>query len=677
MTGAPSAGGLARVCISILCGAALLHACDGAAPPVCEPTPSVAPSSRSGLLDRQLFAVQPGDLDLFELSPDGRYVSFVKVEPEGTSVWVLEVGQPMSAARPLVLGEGSLHSVFWALEGHRLIYETDGLFIVDPDAPPAEGGVPPARNLLGPDRALSVSFDTMPRDEPNRLVVYVYSENRDERGYYWLHLDDGLGERILPELGPDTRPVFDERGEPRVALSLEPPKLRVLRLVDGRLGEELYSLEGTFSSGIVGVHPDGRRLYVASDLWTDLESLFLVDLVTGGRELVASDPKAEVDLWGSLRSRGDGDLLATSYRDDRVRWVPHDMDFARDLAAMKRRVPPGDLIFMSHTRDRGLWILKVQRDVEPGVILLYDREQRRAEELYRRLPRLPRGELAPKRAVRYRARDGLSIHAYLTLPPGRGETLLPTVIMPHGGPNERSVWGFDSLVQLLADRGYAVLQPNFRGSSGYGSSFREAGRGQWGKAMQDDLTDGVAWLVDRCIADPQRVAIVGLSYGGYAAMAGLAFTPELYAAGVSINGVSDLTGASMPIARGMLLDSPRGDPTEWSFRQRLELVSPLHAAANIRAPLLLMHGHRDLRVGREQSQRMVRALDDLGRPVEYYEFESEGHELSRESWPVMAAAVERFLGEHLGVRHQTTMVPEVAERLEAARVEPASVVIEE
>jgi dienelactone hydrolase len=285
-------------------------------------------------------------------------------------------------------------------------------------------------------------------------------------------------------------------------------------------------------------------------------------------------------------------------------------------------------------------------------------------------------------AVSYPSSDGLTIPAYLTLPRGVPGKNLPAIVVPHGGPWARDSWGYNSIAQFLANRGYAVLQPNFRGSTGYGKKFLNAGNKQWGERMQDDVTAGVKYLVSHGIADAKRIGIMGGSYGGYATLAGVAFTPDLYAAAVAIVAPSNLITLLETIppyweAGRKIFYARMGDPTTPDGKAQLERQSPLNAAARIETPLLVVQGANDPRVKRAESDRIVIALRDRGFPVEYLVAPDEGHGFQR---PVnnmaLFAASEKFLADHLGGRFQKEMTPEVETRLGEITVDPATVTLQ-
>jgi dienelactone hydrolase len=289
--------------------------------------------------------------------------------------------------------------------------------------------------------------------------------------------------------------------------------------------------------------------------------------------------------------------------------------------------------------------------------------------------------MAEMKAIRYKSSDGLEIPAFLTLPKGAAAKSLPTIVLPHGGPWARDQWGFSNLSQFLANRGYAVLQPNFRGSTGYGKKFLNAGNKQWGELMQDDITWGVKHLIAQGIADPKRVGIMGGSYGGYATLAGVAFTPDLYAGAVSIVGPSNLITLLESIppyweAGRIMFHERMGNPNDTEGKQRLMRQSPLNSAAKIKTPLLVAQGANDPRVKKAESEQIVIALRDRGFPVEYILAPDEGHGFAR---PVnsmsLFAASETFFAKHLGGRAQKEMTAEVGKRLGEITVDPKTVVL--
>jgi dipeptidyl aminopeptidase/acylaminoacyl peptidase len=430
-------------------------------------------------------------------------------------------------------------------------------------------------------------------------------------------------------------------------------------------------------------HKAGERVYLATNKGDrDLAELVLLDPANGEMEFVERDPEGKVDFSNAIFSRATDELIATSYNGARLRIYPKDPTFKQDLANIRKALPRGDLLFRQPTKDDRLWIVKPILDTDNGPNYLYDRATGKVVLLYRPYPNIPIEQMAEMEPVTYTARDGVEIPAYLTLPKGVEPKNLATVIMPHGGPWARDTWGWNPLAQLLANRGYAVLQPNFRGSTGYGKKFLELGNEEWGTgAMQHDITDGANWLVEKGIADPNRIAIMGGSYGGYATLAGVAFTPDLYAAGVSIVGPSSIITLLnsippywAPIKK--IFHARVGDPEDPSDLERLRAQSPLYSAEDITTPLMVIQGANDPRVKQAESDQIVIALRDLERTVEYLVAQDEGHGFANALNNLASyAAIERFLAENVGGRYQSEMRPEIADKLDEITVDIESVEI--
>ena len=395
---------------------------------------------------------------------------------------------------------------------------------------------------------------------------------------------------------------------------------------------------------------DNRAIYVASNLGRDTAAIAEYDLAMG-RETKVLFEHPEVDVETVLFSRARKVLTGFAYRVDRLEY--HFVDDARaDLQELVDRELPGrENVVVSHSRDEMRYIVHSGSDRTLGSYYLLDVKSRKLEHLFEMSPWLDERQLAEIRPIRYVSRDGLTIRGYLTIPVGREPRLLPLVVHPHGGPWHRDTWGFDSELQFLANRGYAVLQVNFRSSAGFGRRFLEAGFGQWGLSMQDDITDGVRWAVEQGIADPKRIAIYGGSYGGYATLAGLTKTPELYACGISYVGVSNLFTwiESIPPYWKPYLEmiyEMVGHPTR--DRERLKATSPFFHADKIVAPLFVAQGANDPRVRKQESDQIVEALRERGVDVTYMVKGNEGHGFQNEENRFdFYREVERFLAHWL------------------------------
>jgi dipeptidyl aminopeptidase/acylaminoacyl peptidase len=414
----------------------------------------------------------------------------------------------------------------------------------------------------------------------------------------------------------------------------------------------------------------------------NLISLVIFDPETGKIETVESDPLNKVDFGEAMFSEATDTLVETSYYYDREKRYFRDKGFEADYKWLQSQLPGKEISMGSRTRDEQVWLITASNDTEPGQTLLFDRETRTLTSQFTVREKLPREDLARMTPVQYKSSDGLEIPAYLTLPKGVPAKDLPTLMIPHGGPWGRDVWGYDALAQFFANRGYAVLMPNFRGSTGYGKKFLDAGNREWGAKMQDDITWGVKYLVAEGIADPKRVGILGGSFGGYATLAGVAFTPDVYAAAVDIVGPSNLItllNAIPPYWESIrtMFYQRMGDPRTPEGKALLMERSPLNSADKIRTPLLVAQGANDPRVNRREAEQIVVALRDRGFPVEYLLAPDEGHGFAR---PVNNMALfmesEKFLAHHLGGRYQESGTPEVTARLKEISVDPKSVVVE-
>ena len=321
---------------------------------------------------------------------------------------------------------------------------------------------------------------------------------------------------------------------------------------------------------------------------------------------------------------------------------------AADFARL-RTLHPGRLEVLSRDLEDRTWVVAFEQDVEPPRYYRYDRQTRETTPLLSSAPGLAGYALAPMSPISFRARDGLTLQGYLTLPPGRPPGGLPMVLLVHGGPWRRDQWGFDHVAQWLASRGYAVLQVNFRGSTGYGKAHLEAGTREWGGRMLTDLVDGKAWAVREGYADPGKVCVMGPSYGGYATLSALAFTPTEFVCGIAFAAPTDLAALvrsrSWPHTPYWEARVGRPETDETFLRSR----SPLFATDRIVAPLLVIHGANDPNVDRLHGDRLVARLRAEGKPVDYLVLPDEGHGLRRLSSRLrFFAAVEDFLARHLG-----------------------------
>lgn len=395
---------------------------------------------------------------------------------------------------------------------------------------------------------------------------------------------------------------------------------------------------------------DNRGIYVASNLGRDTLAIAEYDLSLG-RETRVLFEHDEVDVENLLFSRTRKCLTGVAFEVDKLAYHFFDSERADLQTFIDAQLPGRENTVVSHSRDETLYVVCSGSDRTLGEYYLLDSTARTLRHLFAISPWLDEKNMAETRPIRFDARDGLSIRGYLTMPPGTESGPVPLIVHPHGGPWARDRWGFDPELQFLASRGYAVLQINFRSSAGFGRRFLEAGFGEWGLSMQDDITDGVRWAIDEGVADAERIAIYGGSYGGYATLAGLTKTPELYACGISYVGVSNLFTwiESIPPYWKPYLEmiyEMVGHPER--DREQFEATSPFFNADRIVAPLFVAQGANDPRVPKAESDQIVEALRGRGVDVTYMVQENEGHGfLNEENRFEFYRQMERFLGRWL------------------------------
>lgn len=640
------------------------------------------------LLDRELFFGDP-EISGAQLSPDGRWVSFIKPYAGARNIWVKRAEESFDQARPLTADKRPVPGYFWSYDSRFVLYvqDRDGdenfhVWAVDPaGAVVAETGVPAARNLTPVPGARAVIYAT-PKSTPDLILVGL--NDRDPSYHDVYRVSIASGERTLLRENTDEISgwVFDLDGRLRLAMRPLPDGGNELLRVD--LQGYTVLAKATFEESLYPTrfHRDGRHVYVVSNVGeVDLEQLMLLDVETGVMQFIENDPDGQVDFGGATFHPDTDELLATAYVGDRVRIYPRTEFAARLWEDLRKALPDGEVSVTSTTRDMSKLLVAVTSDVDPGSIYLYDVASKQAALQYRSRPDLPSEHLAPMQPVRYTARDGLTIYGYLTLPRGVPATNLPTVMYIHGGPWARDFWGYDPYAQFLANRGYAVMQVNFRGSDGFGKRYLNAGNREWGiGAMQHDITDAVQWLKSQGIADPARVAIFGGSYGGYATLAGVTFTPDLYACGIPYVAPSNLLTLieSFPDYWKPFLEGSWyrrvGNPDIESDRADLIARSPLFSADQIKAPLLVVHGANDPRVTQIESDQIVVALREKGQDVTYIVAPDEGHGFrAPNNRKALAVAMEKFLSQQLGGRYQEDVNPETQQRLDEILVDVGSV----
>ncbi|HUU01485.1 MAG TPA: S9 family peptidase [Myxococcota bacterium] len=673
-----------RSLLLLIVGVLVLSGCAGTFKTMKEPASEIA----APLVDRELFFGDP-QISNSQLSPDGKHLSFIKPYKNVRNIWVKNINDSFDAARPITADKRPVPGYFWSRDSKYLLYVQDKggnenfhVYAVDPTSKPDPAtGVPPARDLT-PIEGIRAMIYSVPKNKPDEIIIGLNERDASYHDVYRVEIATGKRELLIKNTQKVAGYLYDPNGEVRLAIRQKDDAGFELLRVDGGDLKRIYECSWQESCFPIRLHKDGKRCYLVSNKGpeADLTNLMLIDIQTGSTELLESDPEKRVDFGGAEFSEATDELMATYYIGDRLRIYPKNDAVKRDLELFKKELPEGELGIGSMTRDMRFFLVSVSRDVDPGSVYLYDREKGKLKLQYRSRPELPSAHLAHMKPVRYQARDGLSVPAYLTLPRGVEPKKLPTVILPHGGPTTRDYWGYDPYAQFLANRGYAVLQPNYRGSTGYGEKFLNAGNRTWGTgASQHDATDGVKWLIAQGTSDPDRICIFGGSWGGYMTLAGVTFTPDLYKCGVPYVAPSNLVTLLesipaywRPFAKSLFMRL--GDPEVEADRKDLESRSPFFFSDRIKVPLLVIQGANDPRVKKAEADSIVVAVRNKGKPVEYLVAPDEGHGFrAPENRLAVAVAMEKFLAKQIGGRLQDEVSPEIAERLAKITVDPAGV----
>jgi dipeptidyl aminopeptidase/acylaminoacyl peptidase len=650
-------------------------------------SPFPALGDQPAIIDRNLFY---GEVSIAgaQVSPDGKYLSFLKPYKGTRNIWVKGADEPFSAARP-VSAEATrpIRSYFWSHDSKYILYVQDAggdenfnVYAIDPKLPADEkSGVPPTRALTNL-KGVRTQIFAVPKAKPD--ILYIGLNDRDPKWHDLYELSISTGEKKL--LRKNTEEIaawqFDDTGTLRLAVRTTKAGDTELLRVDSDGFKKIYGCSVLENCGAFDFDASGKQVYLATNKGVlNLTELETLDLGSGATVKVEGDPEKRVDLNNIEISRIDHRILFTEYEDDSFRRYFKDRDFENDFHWLQSKLPGLDVDFGARSNDENIWIVTAHSDTEPGVVYVWNRPAKSLSVQYRVREEIPRDALAPRKPYHYKSSDGLDIPAYLTLPKGLPAKNLPLVVFPHGGPWARDSFGYDTNAQFLANRGYAVLQPNFRASTGYGKKFLNAGNGEWGRKMQDDITWGVKALVASGMVDPKRVGISGGSYGGYATLAGVAFTPNLYAAAVAYVAPSNLITLLDAIppyweAGRKQMYTRMGDPTTPQGKALLIAESPLTQAKAIVTPLLVVQGKNDPRVNVRESDQIVAAVRDNGKPVKYLVAPDEGHGFARPiNTLAYVTAWEDFFAQYLRGRSQKDVPADVAAKLKEITVDPKTV----
>lgn len=635
------------------------------------------------LLDRGLFFGNP-EISGGQLSPDGKWISFTKEYGGIMNIWVKKIDEPFDKARRLTDSKRPLNGYFWSEDGKYILYVKDNngdenmnIFAVDPIAKAATG-VPASRNIT-PLKEIAAQIYMVSRKDPDLLMVGLNNRDKAWHDLYSLKISTGEMKKIYENTDRVTGYDFDWDEKLRVLSKTDDKGTTQFLYKDGDKLTPIYETLVTENAYIASWSEDNAKFYLVTNKGDlDKTALFMMDPKTKQITKVEADPKGKVDFGGLSMDRNTRKIISTSYTGDKTDYYWKDKTWEENYKFLQSKFPGREVNFGSSTKDYSKFLISVWGDKYASESYFFDAKTKQLIFQYTPRAELKKVEkyLASMTPISYKSSDGLEIPAYLTLPVGSSGKNIAVVVLVHGGPKgPRDYWGYNPIVQFLANRGYAVLQPNFRASGGYGKKFQNGGDLQWGKLMQDDITWGVKYLINQGIADKNKVAIMGGSYGGYATLAGLAFTPEVYAAGVDIVGPSNLftlldsVPAYWESGRAFLYGMV-GDPRTEEGKKRMQEASPLFSVDKIVKPLLIVQGANDPRVKQAEADQIVIALRDKGKKVNYILADDEGHGFRK---PVnsmaMYAETEKFLSEVIGGRYQKDMPENVAKRLKEMTVD--------
>tara|TARA_B100000029_G_scaffold514091_1_gene615628 strand:+ start:1914 stop:3734 length:1821 start_codon:yes stop_codon:yes gene_type:complete len=585
----------------------------------------------------------------FRISPSGDRIAYMKPWKTRMNVFVLDMKNDKET-RLTSSEDRGVYGFTW-LSDKRIAYVKDDggdenmhIYAVDIDGT-NEIDLTPFDNI-------QARFIDDLEDDPDYVIIGINKRDPQLHDPYRLNVNNGELEMIAENPGNISEWMTDHDGKLRVALTSDGVNTSLLyRDSESEKFQTILTTDFKVSVSPLFFTFDNKNLYVSSNRGRDKSGIFEFDIskVEEGKLIFEHD---QVDVSRLMYSRKRKVLTGVSYtvaKNDMVFFDAWREDIQKKL---ETEFPEYEVGITSFSKDETKAIVVTYSDRSRGTYYYYDVETNKLTSLGKVSPWLDEDHMAEMRPVEYKSRDGLTIHGYLTLPKGSAGKNLPVVINPHGGPWTRDSWGYRSEIQFLANRGFAVFQMNYRGSTGYGREFWEISFKQWGKTMQDDITDGVKWLIDEGIADPNRIAIYGASYGGYATLAGLAFTPDLYACGVDYVGVSSLFTfmESMPpyweLYRSMLYEMV-GHPED--DQELLASASPLLHIDKIKAPLFIAQGANDPRVKKSESDQIVEALKTAGIDVPYMVKDDEGHGFyNQENQFDFYREMEKFLQKHIG-----------------------------
>jgi dipeptidyl aminopeptidase/acylaminoacyl peptidase len=590
-----------------------------------------------------------------KISPDGKMMAYLAPVDNVLNVWVKTIGKEDDSVVTKDDNRG-IRRYFWAGDSKHIMYLQD----VGGDENWRLYGVALKTNEikdLTPYEDVQVQIIRSDKHFPNELLIGMNKDNPKVHDVYHLNLTTGELKKVAENPGNIISWLADANLKIRCAMAATPEggfDLMVRQSEQSNWDKLLtWSSDDSLNSGTVSFTRDGNSIYLIDSRNVNAGRLVKMDIKSKSTGVIAQDP--QYDVGGVMIHPDTYEVEAVAFTKARTEWTVLDESIKKDFEAIAK-LDRGDYFITDRDDADDIWLVSFTKDNGPVSYYAYDRRTKKGTFLFVHMPALSDYELAYMEPISFTARDGLKIHGYITFPTWKKRTNLPMVLNVHGGPWSRDSWGYDSTAQWFANRGYVCLQVNFRGSTGYGKTFVNAGDKEWAAKMHDDLVDGVNWAVEQGYADPDKIAIFGGSYGGYAALVGATFTPDLFCCAVDIVGPSNLITLlkSIPPYWSTFLATFHkrvGNPdTEEEF---LKSRSPLFKVDQIKVPILIAQGANDPRVKQAESEQIVEAMKKKGIAYEYMLFEDEGHGFARpENRLKFYAAAEKFLAKHLGGRYE-------------------------
>lgn len=591
------------------------------------------------------------------LSPDGTKLAYVAPYNGVLNVWVKSLDRDDDRVVTNNTSRG-IHHYSWTYDNQSILYMYD--------SNGKENHQIYRCNLqtnivtcLTPYENVQARISDYRKEFPDRLLIEMNKDNPAYFDVYELNLKTSACTLIFKNPGDVvesfadhdmairgiTKPLSDGGYEVLVRNKVAEPWHQVLT----------WGLDENTSTHIIGFNKDGTHLLMLDSRTTNANQLISLNIATKEREIIFANAEQQNDISNAWFHPNNGSIISIDVAAERTKTTILDPAFADDFKVLQT-IEPGDFSIVSSDLAVTKMIVVYYKDISPSHFYVYDRATKKATFLFTTQPELEQYNLCPMEPITIAARDGFPLHGYISYPALARKHMLPLVLFVHGGPWARDHWGINPVVQLLTNRGYACLQLNFRGSTGYGKTFLNAGNKEWGRAMHNDLIDGITWAINTGVADPKHIAIMGGSYGGYASLCGAAFTPDAFCCAVDLFGVSNLIT--------LITNKPAyWKHIEATFKKRIgDLVadeallkerSPLFSAHNIKCPMLVVQGANDVRCTMAESQHIVAALKARNIDCTYLVFENEGHGLAKpENRLTMYAAIEKFLAKQLGGRMQ-------------------------